>query len=142
MPSTTSSSVAMPLASSTVITPSLPTFCIASEIILPISVSPLAEKGPTCAVSAGGGVLLRAGFEFLHHGIDGLVDAALEVHRVHAGGNRFGALAHNRLGQHGGGGGAVPGDVAALAGDLAHHLRAHVLELVSQLDLLGDGHAV
>src|SRR5271169_5699815 len=53
MPSTTSSSVWMPLASSTVITPSLPTFCIASEIILPISTSPLAATAPTWAVSAG-----------------------------------------------------------------------------------------
>src|ERR1700761_556135 len=53
MPSTTSSSVAMPLASSTVMTPSLPTFCIASAIILPISVSPLALIVPTCAVSSG-----------------------------------------------------------------------------------------
>src|SRR5271165_5982988 len=53
IPSTTSSSVWMPLASSTVITPSLPTFCIASEIILPISVSPFAATAPTCAVSAG-----------------------------------------------------------------------------------------
>src|SRR5579872_3547596 len=53
MPSTTSSSVWMPLASSTVMTPSLPTFCMASEIILPISFSPLAAMAPTCAVSAG-----------------------------------------------------------------------------------------
>src|SRR5215472_2550869 len=53
MPSTTSSSVLMPFASSTVITPSLPTFCIASEIILPISISPFAATAPTCAVSAG-----------------------------------------------------------------------------------------
>ena len=41
----------MPLASSTVMTPSLPTFCMASEIILPISASPLAEIVPTWAVS-------------------------------------------------------------------------------------------
>src|SRR4029077_17470939 len=34
-------------------TPSLPTFCMASEIILPISVSPLAAIAPTWAVSAG-----------------------------------------------------------------------------------------
>src|SRR5690242_17372215 len=53
MPSTTSSSVWMPLASSTVMTPSLPTFCIASEIILPISASPFAATEPTWAVSAG-----------------------------------------------------------------------------------------
>jgi hypothetical protein len=37
MPSTTSSSVSAVLASSTVMTPSLPTFCMASAIILPIS---------------------------------------------------------------------------------------------------------
>ena len=52
MPSTTSSSVSRLFASSTVITPSLPTFCIASAIILPIDLSPLAEMVPTCATSA------------------------------------------------------------------------------------------
>ena len=41
-----------------------------------------------------------------------------------------------------GGGGAVTGHVVGLLGDLAHHLRAHVLELVLELDLLGDGDAV
>jgi hypothetical protein len=75
------------------------------------------------------------------HG-DGQVDAALQVHRVHAGGNRLHAFAHDGLGQHGGGGGAVAGDVVGLGGDFAHHLRAHVLELVLQFDFLGDGHAV
>src|SRR3954463_2702927 len=40
MPSTTSSSVSAVFASSTVITPSLPTFCIALAIICPIEVSP------------------------------------------------------------------------------------------------------
>ena len=52
MPSTTSSSVSRLFASSTVITPSLPTFSIASAIILPISLSPLAEIVPTCATSS------------------------------------------------------------------------------------------
>src|SRR5215475_12778590 len=51
MPSTTSSSVSRLLASSTVITPSLPTFFIASAIILPIDLSPLAEMVPTWATS-------------------------------------------------------------------------------------------
>src|SRR5690606_40727086 len=46
------------------------------------------------------------------------------------------------LGQHGRRGGAVAGDVRGLRGHLAHHLRAHVLELVLELDLLGDGDAV
>src|SRR5207247_7445262 len=52
MPSTISTSVSSALASSTVITPSLPTFCIASAIILPTLVSPLAARVPTWATSA------------------------------------------------------------------------------------------
>ena len=74
--------------------------------------------------------------------LDGEIDAALQVHRVHAGGDRLHALADDRLGEHGGGGGAVAGDVVGLRGDFAQHLRAHVLELVLELDLLGDGDAV
>src|ERR1700729_1446371 len=52
MPSTTSSSVSAVLASSTVMTPSLPTFCIALAIISPIDLSPFEEIVPTCATSA------------------------------------------------------------------------------------------
>ena len=35
-----------------------------------------------------------------------------------------------------------PADVIGLAGDFAHHLGAHILELVGQFDFLGDGDAV
>src|SRR3990167_6456330 len=52
MPSTTSSSVSADLASSTVMTPSLPTFAIAWAIISPISRWPLAEIVPTWAISS------------------------------------------------------------------------------------------
>src|SRR5208282_535671 len=52
MPSTTSSSVSRLLASSTVMTPSLPTFCIALAIISPIDLSPFEAIEPTCATSA------------------------------------------------------------------------------------------
>ena len=69
---------------------------------------------------------------------DGLVDAALQVHRVHARGHVLHAFAHDGLGQHGGGGGAVTGVVAGLGSDFLDHLGAHVLELVLELDLLGD----
>ncbi len=51
MPSTTSSSLDSVLASSTVITPSLPTFSIASAIISPMVSSPLALMVPTWAMS-------------------------------------------------------------------------------------------
>src|SRR5579872_4611665 len=52
MPSTTSSSVLRLFASSTVITPSLPTFFIASARKRPISLSPLAEIVAICAISS------------------------------------------------------------------------------------------
>src|SRR4051794_38613654 len=88
------------------------------------------------------GDLLGVLDEVRNDGFDREVDTALQVHRVHAGGNRLGAFAHDRLGQHGGGSGAVAGRVSGLRSDFAHHLRAHVLELVLELDLLGDGDAV
>src|SRR5215203_2030614 len=51
MPSTMSTSVSSDLFSSTVMTPSLPTFCIACAIILPMAASPLAEMVPIWATS-------------------------------------------------------------------------------------------
>src|SRR2546421_1798717 len=76
------------------------------------------------------------------HGVNSQIDTALQIHRVHAGGNRLGAFPDDRSGQHGRGGGAVAGSVGRLGGHFAHHLRAHVLELVLKLDFLGDGNAV
>src|SRR2546425_11771435 len=52
MPSTTSSWVSRLLASSTVMTPSFPTFSIASAIKSPMVGSPLADTMPTWAISA------------------------------------------------------------------------------------------
>ena len=75
-------------------------------------------------------------------GEDGLFNAALERHRIRAGSHGLHALAVDRLGQNGRRRGAVTGDVAGLAGDFLHHLRAHVLQRVLQLDFLGHGHAV
>ncbi len=97
-----------------------------------------ADLSDLLVVGAWLGQLLQLG----HRGIDRLVDPPLQVHRVHAGGDRLHALADHRLGQHGGGGGAVAGDIAGLGGDLLDHLRAHVLELVGKLDLLGDADTV
>src|SRR6476620_9028078 len=51
------------------------------------------------------------------HGFHSPVDTALQVHRVHAGGHRFGALLDDRRGQHGRGGGAVAGGVGRFGGD-------------------------
>ncbi len=102
----------------------------------------MAEIVPIWAISAEEADVLGALLDVLDHRGDRNVDAALEVHRVHAGGDRLGAFLHDRLGQHGGGGGAVARGVIGPGGDFAHHLGAHVLELVLELDLLGDGDAV
>jgi hypothetical protein len=50
--------------------------------------------------------------------------------------------ADDRLSENGRRGGAVTSNVAGLGRDLAHHLCAHVFELVAQLDLLRNGHAI
>src|SRR6202035_3926391 len=55
------------------------------------------------------------------------IDAALQVHRIHASGNRLGAFPNDRLRKHGGSGGAVAGGVVGLGGDFAQHLRGHIL---------------
>src|SRR5262249_36608633 len=113
----------------------------------------LGEEAADLAVAVGrnradlgdllvGGDLLRVLLEVIDDGFDREVDAALEIHRIHAGGHRLGSFLDDRGGEHGGGGGAVTGDVRGLGRDLAHHLCAHVLELVFELDLLGDGYAV
>src|SRR4030095_12092037 len=118
MPSTTSRGVSIDLASSTVMPPSLPTFSMASARMSPITDSPLALMVPTWAIS----VLPLVGLERSFSDSTTLPTEASRP-RVR-------------------GGGAVTGDVGGLGGDLLHHLRAHVGELVGELDLLGDGHAV
>ncbi len=138
--------------SSTVMTPSLPTFSIASAMMLPICESAVggdgADLGDHVAGDGLGELAQRAAFDvavlvaLADDGLDGLVDAALERHRVGAGGNGLDAFAVDGLGEDGRGGGAVAGDVGGLGGDFLHHLRAHVFEVLGQLDFLGDGDAV
>src|SRR6266516_5909279 len=142
MPSTTSSSVSRDFASSTVITPSLPTFFIASAMKRPISGSPLAEMVPTWAISSFRGDILGVLLEVSDNGLDRQIDTALEVHRIHAGGDSLGTFSDDRVSEHGRRRRAVTGLVRGLRGNLAHHLRTHVLEFVFELNLLSDGHAV
>jgi len=89
-----------------------------------------------------GGDRLGQFLQLFHGGGHGLVDAALEVDRVEAGGDVLQAFLNDGLGQHGGGGGAVTGVVGGLGGNVLDQLGADVLELVLQFDFLGDGHAV
>src|SRR5690606_11769161 len=95
-------------------------------------------------LSDGLGVGARLGqvLQLGNDGDGGLVDAPLEVHRVHAGGNGLQAFVDDRLRQNGSGGGAVTGFVVGLGRYVLDQLGAHVVELVLQLDFLGDGNAV
>src|SRR5665213_3219428 len=75
-------------------------------------------------------------------GLNSLVDAALERHRVGAGGNGLDAFAIDCLCKHSRGRRTVAGYVGGLRGDFLDHLRAHVFEAVTELDFLGYGDAV
>ncbi len=70
------------------------------------------------------------------------LDAALERHRVRAGGNVAQTLAHHGLGQHGRRRRAVTGNVVGLLGNFLDELGADLLVRVFELDFLGDGHTV
>ena len=52
-------------------------------------------------------------FELFHYLGNSLVDTPFQIHGIGTGGNVFQANVHNRLCQHGGGGGAVAGIVAS-----------------------------
>src|SRR5215207_9084765 len=86
--------------------------------------------------------LLRGREQLGGDGCDGLLDAALQRDRVCAGGDVAEAFAHERLGEHDRGGGAVTADVIGLLGDLLDELGADLLVRVVELDLLGDRDAV
>jgi len=89
---------------------------------------------------SGGG--FRSFFQFCDQSRNSLVDAALEVHGVHAGSHVLHAFVHDGLRQHSRCGGAVASDVGGLGSDFLDHLRAHVLQLVFEFDFFSDGHAV
>src|SRR6202011_5900928 len=82
------------------------------------------------------------GQQVLGDRLDCGVDAPLQRDRLRAGRDVAQALAYQRLGQHGGGGGAVARDVVGLGGHLLRELGAEVLVRVVELDLAGDGDTV
>ena len=108
----------------------------------------LADGGVSGGDRRGGGDLLLGldvlgrREQVLGDGVDGLLDALLQGHRVRAGGDVAQTLAHERLGQHGGGGGAVTRDVVGLLRDLLDELGPDLLVRVLELDLLGDAHTI
>jgi hypothetical protein len=112
MPSTTSSSFSSDLPSSTVITPSLPTLSMASAMILPIDSSSWQRSCRPEQFLCWWWWLCWLLQFFNQGGFNSFVDAALQVHGVHACGHVLHAFAHDGLGQNGGGGGAVASVVA------------------------------
>ena len=128
-------------ASSTVMTPSLPTLPMASAMSAPMLLV-LGRDGGDVGDLVLGLDLGGDREELVGDGLDGLLHAELEAHRRRAGGHVAQALADHGLGEHGRGGGAVTGDVVGLGGDLLGELRAEVLVGVAELDLTGDGDAV
>src|SRR5438876_874953 len=82
--------------------------------------------------------LLRLLLQVLDDRVDGLLDAALEPHRVRAGGDVLQALADDCLREEGRGRRAVAGDVVRRSCDLTDELRALILERVLDLDLACD----
>ncbi len=86
--------------------------------------------------------LLGYAGEFGNSGLNGLVDATLEINRVGTGGDVLQAFAIDAFGEHGGGGGAVASGVRGLGSNFLNHLGAHVLVGIWKFDFLGNGHAV
>ena len=97
---------------------------------------------PTWAISSVLLILIDILLELGGDVVDGLLHALLHLQRVDAGGDALEAFVEDGFGEHGGGGGAVAGDVGSLRGDFLDHLGAHVFVGVFELDFLGDGDAV
>ena len=70
------------------------------------------------------------------------VNALLELHRVRASRDIAHAFVNDGLGEHGGRGGAVTGNIVGLGGGFLQKLRAHVCEWIFELNLFSDGNAV
>src|SRR5262249_53504622 len=136
MPSTTSSSFSSPWPSSTVMTPSLPTFSIASAMVLPMDSSEFAEIVPTCAMALDS----LQGFERRFNS-SVVTSTALSMPRLMSMGLRPEATAF-RPSRMIACASTVAVFVRGVGGDFLQHLRAHVLEFVFELDLLRNRNTV
>src|SRR6202012_4894077 len=122
------------LASSTVITPSLPTLAMALAIMLPTSLSPLAEIVPTWPISSFDLTFLE---RFLRS--ETTASTAFSMPRFRSIGFMPAAtrLEPSRTIAR-----ALTGDCLGLGSRFPHHLGAHVLELVAEFDFFRPRHAV
>src|SRR5579871_4339332 len=140
IPSTVCNSVVIVLDSSTVITPSLPTFFMASAMMLPMVESLFAEILPTWAIMSPETGLESFWTSYGH--CHRLIDASLDGDRIRSRGDCFNAFPVNRLGENRSRGGSVSCNIRRLRCHFAHHLGAHVFERVLQFDLFGDRHTI
>ena len=108
----------------------------------PIEVSLLAAMMATFSRSFLPLTGMRHLLELLDDVLDRLLDAAFHHDRIDAGDDGAQAFIEDRLGHDGGGGGAIAGHVVGLGSDFLDHLGAHVLVVIFELDLAGDGDAV
>ena len=111
----------MVLDSSTVMTPSLPTFSIASAMVVPISTSLLAEDGSYVGDLFLVLDLLRVFLDLVHRDLDGLVYAALELDGVIPAATDL-RPSFEGVGEDRGGRRTVAGDVVRLGGDFLEEL--------------------
>jgi len=86
--------------------------------------------------------LLAALTNVLDNDVDGLLDTALDLHRVRTRGDVLDTEVNELLRQNRCRRGAVPGDVLRPRGNLFDHLGAEVLGRVFELDFLRDRHAI
>jgi hypothetical protein len=141
MPSVSSSSSPKVCDSSTVMTPSLPTLSIASAMSSPIEVS-AAEIEAVAAIWS----LVSTSLAVFSSCWE-TASTAFSMPRFSAIGFAPAATLRRpsrteRLGQDGGGGGAVTGDVVGLLGNFLDELGPDLLPRVLELDLLGDRHTI
>ena len=142
MPSTTSSAVSVVLDSSTVMTPSLPTFSMASATSSPMTRIIMGRD--RCHLRLFLALLdrPRQSLNRFDGRLGASVEAALDVYGAGAGDHIAHAIGKYRMCQDGRRAGAIADRLAGLLGGLPQHLRAEILLGILEVELLGDGHAV
>ena len=75
-------------------------------------------------------------------GLDAKFQPPAQNHRIRARRQILQALSDDGMGQDGGRGGAVAGDIIGLGRGLFQQLRAHVFEGIGQFDVTRDSHAI
>src|SRR6516164_9071404 len=141
MPSTTSSIVSVVFDSSTVMTPSPPTFSIAPATSSPMAGSLWAEMVAKRLFLAGRD-RSRQRLQRLDCRFRGAIQSALDFDRACSGHDVAKPIGKNRVRQNGRRTGSVTHEVAGLFRRLAEHLGAEILLGILEIKFLGDGHAV